>query len=49
MKQLFVIAMFMSMAACSTVAGLGKDITGAADWSKEKISGGVDLRQEPKK
>lgn len=49
MKQLFAIAMLMSVAACSTVAGLGKDITNAADWSKEKIGGGVDLRQESKK
>jgi predicted small secreted protein len=48
MKQLFVIAMLMAVSACSTVAGLGKDITEVADWSKEKIIG-VDLRPELRK
>lgn len=37
--KLVLIASVMSFAACSTVAGLGKDITGAAEWSKEKMGG----------
>jgi predicted small secreted protein len=38
----FVIALMMVVAcsACSTVAGLGKDITSGAEWTKEKIGGG---------
>lgn len=28
-----------SFSACSTVAGAGKDITDAAEWTKEKIGG----------
>ena len=27
-----------SLVGCSTVAGAGKDITGAAEWTKEKLS-----------
>jgi predicted small secreted protein len=37
----FVIALMMVAAcsACSTVAGLGKDLTSTAEWTKEKIGG----------
>jgi len=31
---------------CSTVAGVGKDIQGAAEWTKEKIG---QPKQEPAK
>lgn len=34
---IFLLLAFM-MTGCSTVAGVGKDITGAADWTKEKIA-----------
>jgi predicted small secreted protein len=38
MKNLIVLILALSLGACGTVAGLGKDVTDAADWSKEKIS-----------
>lgn len=34
---LVLLFMLTSLNGCSTVAGVGKDITGAADWTKEKI------------
>ena len=34
------------LAGCSTVAGVGKDITGAAEWTKEKVT---QPKQEPTK
>lgn len=34
----------LQITACSTVAGVGKDITGAAEWAKEKVT---QPRQEP--
>lgn len=39
MKTLVVLAMVTLMSGCSTVAGVGKDITGAADWTKQKMGG----------
>ena len=27
------------LSGCSTVSGVGKDISSAADWTKEKMSG----------
>ena len=38
MKSIFVILAVLSLSACGTVAGMGKDVTDAADWSKKKIS-----------
>ena len=34
---LLLLLLFM-LTGCSTVAGVGKDITGAAEWTKEKIN-----------
>ena len=28
----------LSLGACGTIGGMGKDVTDAAEWSKEKIS-----------
>jgi|TARA_B110000483_G_scaffold231822_1_gene298672 predicted small secreted protein len=39
MKAMLIILMAMALGACSTVGGLGKDITATAEWSKEKMSG----------
>jgi len=39
MKFVAVIVVALALSACGTVAGVGKDITGAADWTKEKIGG----------
>ena len=38
MKSLIVIAMIGLLTACNTVSGLGKDVTGSAEWTKDKIS-----------
>lgn len=39
MKILTAILLVLSVTACSTVAGLGKDITKASDWTAEKMGG----------
>ena len=39
-----IVLVILQITACSTVAGVGKDITGAAEWAKEKV---VQPRQEP--
>jgi len=38
MKSLIVIAMIGLLTACNTVSGLGKDLSGSAEWTKDKIS-----------
>ena len=38
MKSLIVISMIGLLTACNTVSGLGKDLSGSADWTKDKIS-----------
>ena len=35
---LIVVALIM-LSGCGTVAGLGKDVTSAAEWTKDKIGG----------
>lgn len=37
--KFFLILVTVSFAACSTVAGVGKDIQDGANWTKEKMSG----------
>ena len=37
--KFFLISMTLSFAACSTVAGVGKDIQSTAEWTKEKMGG----------
>jgi predicted small secreted protein len=39
MKLIASIMLVMSLAACSTVAGVGKDIQSSAEWTKEKMGG----------
>jgi predicted small secreted protein len=41
-----IVLILFQLTACSTVAGMGKDITGAAEWTKEKVT---QPRQEPAK
>lgn len=37
-KFIALILVTLTMTACSTVAGVGKDIQGAADWTHEKMT-----------
>jgi len=38
MKKLFVLfCVSVALTGCSTVSGVGKDISSAADWTKEKM------------
>jgi len=39
MKILAIGILLLSLSACSTVAGVGKDIQSSAEWTKEKIGG----------
>ena len=39
MKLVVSIMLVMGLAACSTVAGVGKDIQSSAEWTKEKMGG----------
>jgi predicted small secreted protein len=39
MKIFVALILAINVAACSTVSGLGKDISSAADYTKEKIGG----------
>lgn len=38
MKVFGVILALVVLSGCSTVAGVGKDVQDAAEWSKEKIA-----------
>jgi predicted small secreted protein len=39
MKLVVSLILVSALAACSTVAGVGKDIQSSAEWTKEKMSG----------
>jgi predicted small secreted protein len=39
MKALVIVVSLLSLTACSTVAGVGKDIQSSAEWTKEKMGG----------
>jgi predicted small secreted protein len=39
MKIFVALILASTLAACSTVSGLGKDISSAADYTKDKMSG----------
>jgi predicted small secreted protein len=39
MKTVVALILVTMLAACSTVSGLGKDISSTADWTKEKMGG----------
>ena len=39
MKTLFLATIVVLLSECSTVAGVGKDIQGAADWTHNKMTG----------
>jgi len=33
------VVMLIMLSGCGTVAGLGKDVTSAAEWTKDKMGG----------
>ena len=37
MKTIIALILASALSACSTVAGLGKDISSGAEWTKEKM------------
>lgn len=37
MKIFVALILVSSLAACSTVSGIGKDISSTAEWTKEKM------------
>ena len=37
MKTVVALILVTMLTACSTVSGLGKDISSTADWTKEKM------------
>lgn len=39
MKTLIIAVSLLSLSACSTVAGVGKDIQSTAEWTKGKMGG----------
>ena len=44
MKKLFIFASILTVTACNTVAGIGEDISGSANWVKDEVFGKpVDL------
>jgi len=34
-----IVAALIMLSGCGTVAGLGKDVTSAAEWTKDKMGG----------
>ena len=34
-----IVVMLIMLSGCGTVAGFGKDVTSAAEWTKDKIGG----------
>jgi predicted small secreted protein len=34
-----IVVMLIMLSGCGTVAGLGKDVTSAAEWTKDKMTG----------
>lgn len=39
MKTVVALMLVLALTACSTVAGVGKDIQSSAEWTKEKMGG----------
>ena len=43
---LVIAVVLLMLSGCGTVAGLGKDMTSAAEWTKDKMSGSKDANQK---
>ena len=39
MKTVVAVILVTMLSACSTVAGIGKDIQSSAEWTKDKMNG----------
>jgi len=39
MRTVALLILVSALSACSTVAGVGKDIQSSAEWTKEKMGG----------
>jgi predicted small secreted protein len=39
MKVVLALVLVTALSACSTVAGIGKDIQSSAEWTKDKMNG----------
>lgn len=39
MKLIIAMLVTITLTACGTIAGFGNDISGAANWTKEKMGG----------
>jgi predicted small secreted protein len=39
MKTVVALMLVLALSACSTVAGVGKDIQSSAEWTKDKMGG----------
>lgn len=43
MKFVVVLVTALALTACNTVSGIGKDIQGSAEWTKNKMGPSVNL------
>jgi predicted small secreted protein len=48
MRTLLALTLMLTVTACSTVAGIGKDVQGAAEWTHDKMSGTSTKHTETK-
>ena len=47
MKNVIIISALLTLTACNTISGIGKDITQGADWTKGKMNGEQPTRSKP--
>lgn len=45
MRIILALALMLAVTACSTVAGMGQDIKGAAEWTHDKMT--QPAKQDP--
>jgi len=43
MKIVTVLVIALALTACNTVSGIGRDIQGSAEWTKNKMGSSVSL------
>ena len=47
MKNLIVLVALLSLTACNTMSGIGKDITQGAEWTKDKMNSTEQPKAKP--